>query len=190
MNRIEYLHLASREEFEFSIVEAVYGGDLTRQILEFVEEKIKPEDVAEQAGGKELKPHITILYGIKERKPPIPKLQQVIQNHPALNSVKWLGLSKFEAQDHDVLIIQVESEEAQQLFKDMNNIFPDNVNSWPDFKPHTTLAYMKKGKADKYIQEFGEAFVDETVPIKWIRFAFNDQITDFWPSSGELRDKR
>lgn len=189
MNLLTSLHLAT-PEFDYSIVEAIYGADLNRQLLEFAQEKIKSEDLNEDAGGRESIPHITILYGIRERRPPIYKIQQVIQNHDALNSVKWMGLSKFEAEDHDVLIVQVESPEAQELFRDFNNIFPDNVNSWPDYRPHTTLAYLKKGMADKYIQEFGEAFVDETVPIRWIRFAFNDQETDFWPTSGELRDKR
>lgn len=185
---LNYLHLAA-VEFDYSILEAVYNAEINRQILEFVHEEISPEDIFESKDikGKEDKPHITILYGIKEQLPNIPKIQQVIQNHPGMNRVKWLGLSKFEAKEWDVLIIRVESSEGVELFRDFNNIYPDNANSFPDYEPHTTLAYVQKGRADKYIEKYGDIFIDDAVEISEIRFDFNGSVTNFNPVSGELK---
>lgn len=188
MTLLSSLHLAAAE-YDYAIVEAIYRADLNRQILEFIHEKIEPEDVSQgpEGTGKEAKPHITILYGIKEHTPDTQKIQQVIQNHPAMNSVRWVGLDKFESSAYDVLIIKIDSPAGQELFKDFNNIYPDSMNSYPEYIPHTTLAYLKKGTADKYIEEFSQAFVDGSVPIQWIRFSFNDDNTDFHPASGEPR---
>jgi 2'-5' RNA ligase len=185
------LHLAGAVEFDYAVIEAIYPGEVTRDLLEFIQEEIDQEDVfeSEEIKGKEDAPHITILYGIREQKPDVPKVGQVLQNHNALNRVKWLGLGKFEAEDHDVLIIEIESEEAAELFRDFNNIYPDNTNSYPDYKAHTTLAYVKKGKADPYIEKFGEAFADPSVAIQWIRFDFNGREVDFDPSTGEVKSE-
>jgi 2'-5' RNA ligase len=184
------LHLAA-VEFDYSIIEAIYSGEVSRHILGFIHQEIDDEDVYEDEEqsikGKEDKPHITILYGIKEPDPDVPKISQVIQNHPAMNRVNWLGLAKFTAETHDVLVIKIESPEAHELFRDFNNIFPDNANSFPNFIPHTTLAYLQKGKADKYIEQFGEAFIEEAVDIEHIRFAFNEETTNFDPATGEIQ---
>lgn len=180
------LHLAA-VEFDYSVLEAVYSAEISRQILEFVHEEISAEDVfeSEEIKGKEDKPHITILYGIREQLPNVPKIQQVIQNHPSMSRVKWLGLAKFEAEQWDVLIIRVESPEGEELFHDFNNIYPDNANSYPDYEPHTTLAYVQKGKADKYIDKYGDIFVDDSVEINRIRFDFNGAATDFDPATAD-----
>lgn len=176
--------------YNYAVLKAVYPASLTRQIQEFVLNQIKDEDLyrdpKEEIHGREMKSHITLLYGIQEHRPNVPKIQQVIQNHPAMNFVEWLGLGKFESEDYDVLLIQIKSQAAQELFTDFNNIYPDNANSYPNYVPHTTLAYLKKGAADSYIQTYGEAFQDPQVAIKWIRFSYNENQTDFLPATGEV----
>ena len=176
-------------EYDYATTQAIYDAETTRDILDFVHEKIKPDDVyeneKEDIKGKEDKPHITLLYGIKERKPNVEKLTQMIQNHPALTQVAWVGLDKFEADQYDVLIIKIESKECEELFADLNNLYPDNANSYPDYKPHTALAYVQRGKADSYIEEYGEAFVDPSVQISKIEFEFNGEVTQFDPMSAQ-----
>jgi 2'-5' RNA ligase len=178
-------------EYEFSTTQAVYDGATTRDLLGFIHNTIQDEDVyvdeSDGIKGRERKPHLTLLYGIKQCKPDIPKLEQLIQNHPALNHVEWLGLSKFEAEKNDVLVILIESEEAQELFSDLMALYPDNANSFPDYQPHTTLAYLKKGMADKYIEKYFDSFVDGPVPIKHLEFENNGDIAVFDPNSAQLK---
>lgn len=176
--------------YSYSTTQAIYDAEVTRDLLDFIHEQIDQDDVyeSEEEGikGKERKPHITLLYGIKEQTPNILKLEQLIQNHPAMNHVGWLGLGKFEAKTHDVLIIEIDSPEAHELFADLMQLYPDNANSFPDYHPHTCLAYMQKGKADKYIEKFGDAFVDPEVPIHHLEFEFNGEITEFDPNSAQV----
>lgn len=190
MTSLNDLNLAP-PEFDYSIIQAIYPGEVTGDILDFVHQYIEDKDVYkdEDIPGKENKPHITILYGIKEQKPNIEKITQVLQNHPAMATVDWVGLGKFEAATHDVLFIAIESDEAAELFRDFNQLYPDNANSHPNYKPHTTLAYLQKGMADKYIEQFGSAFVEQGVKIQWIRFAYNDNLQDFCPVEGTPREQ-
>lgn len=185
MSGIDGLKLAG-VKFDYSIIEAIYPGEITRDLLGFVQDEIADEDVYIDKGikGKEDTPHITILYGIKEQKPNIEKITQVIKNHPRAATVNWLGLGKFEAPNHDVLLIKIQSEDLAELFRDFNQLYPDNANSYPNYIPHTTLAYLKKGMADKYIETFNSAFVEEGVELQWIRFDHNGNFLDFCPIEG------
>lgn len=179
-------------KYEYATTQAVYDGETTRDLLDFIHDKIDPEDVyeseAEGIKGKERKPHITLLYGIKERKPNVLKLEQLIQNHPAMTTVGWAGLGKFEAEKYDVLFIEIDSPEAHELFADLTQFYPDNANKFPQYHPHTCLAYMQKGKADKYIEEYSEAFVDPAVPIHHLEFEFNGEITEFDPATASAEE--
>lgn len=189
LDLLSSLFKAASEEYEFATTQAIYDAKVTRDLLDFIHTEISDEDVfeSEELGieGKERKPHITLLYGIKEQVPNIPKLEQLIQNHPAMSRVGWGGLGKFDAETHEVLIIEIDSPEAHELFADLNQLYQDNANSYPDYHPHTCLAYVKRGTADKYIEEFGEAFIDPSVPIHHLEFEFNDEITEFDPNSAQ-----
>jgi 2'-5' RNA ligase len=50
-----------------------------------------------------------------------------------------------------VLKFDVESEDLNKL----NKVFSDypNTNKFPDYHPHCTIAYLKSGKAAKYIKK-------------------------------------
>lgn len=175
-------------DYDYAILEAVYSASMIRQLQEFNLRYIDQDDLyySNEVDGREMNSHITLLYGIREHRPNVPKIQQVLQNHPALNFVDWLGLTKFEAEDYDVLIIEVKSEVAETLHHDFCNLYPDNADSHPVYQPHTTLAYLKKGLADKYIKKYGTAFQEMQVPIKWIRFDYNGNPVNFFPATGDL----
>lgn len=164
--------LTKQAAYDYSTVQLTYAPEVTKKILEFVE-SVDPEDVYTdgEIKGKEDYPHITCLYGIKDQTPD--------KFNPSLEvkSVEWLGLSQFTPADapYDVLIIKVEkSPELQDLFDYCNEVYPDNANSFPDYAPHTTIAYVKKGKANKYIEQFKTKFTGNQ-KVEYIEFSFNDR---------------
>lgn len=159
--------------YDYSTVQLVYPENVNKEILDFIDQ-VDPEDVYtdSEIKGKEDYPHVTCLYGIKDKGP-----DKFNPEGLEVRSVNWLGLSQFasDTNPYDVLIIKVEkSQELQDLFDYCNETYPDNANSFPDYVPHTTIAYVKKGKASKYIDKFKDKFKGNK-DIDAIEFAFNDR---------------
>lgn len=169
-------------DYSNSTVQIIYNSEDTEAILDFTK-MVEDEDLFINADfkGRETNPHITVLYGIHERTPDKLDFSGVILP----TEVEWLELGKFEAPTHDVLIIKVKKDEVlQSLFDFVNEAYPDNDNSFPNYVPHTTIAYVKKGKADKYIEEYSDLFTGSHT-ISVVQFAFNDDKWDFNPDSGK-----
>lgn len=119
---------------------------LSNKIQKWGKDNIPDEDLTED--GRETDTHITLCYGIclynediikallKEQKPIEAKLKEV----------SFFAKNK----DFDVVIIKIESSDLEKL----NNKICQELrieNSFNEYKPHCTIAYVKKGKARKYI---------------------------------------
>lgn len=161
-------------DYDYSTFQIVYTGKDRDEVQKFID-AIDLSDVYsdEDVKGKETKVHTTVLYGIKEK---TPENLKIAENLP--QSIQWTGLSKFVPADqpYEVLIIKAEkSPELQALFNYITKIYPDNTNSFPDYVPHTTIAYVKKGAADKYIEAYSNKFKQEVTDYHF-EFEFNKKI--------------
>jgi 2'-5' RNA ligase len=92
--------------------------------------------------------HVTIHYGIF---PDISfeKIKPVIKNQEAFN-VLVTHMDFFDAPDTDILILKVRSFTLNDLQRKIIK-FPCKID-FPDYTPHITLAYLKKGLAKKWIK--------------------------------------
>ena len=100
--------------------------------------------------GKTTKPHITVLYGLDI--PEEEKAKKILSNISSSLTATLGKVSLFHppGEDFDVLKINVSSTDLNKL----NALLRKNVkytNSFNDYKPHVTIAYLKKGKGDKYV---------------------------------------
>ena len=163
--------LKKTADYEYSTFQIIYTGKEAEEAKKFID-TIDLTDIYtdNEIKGKETVIHTTILYGIKEKSP---NNLKVIDNLP--QSITWTGISKFVPEDkpYEVLIIKAEkSPELQALFDYLTETYPDNANSFPDYTPHTTLAYVNKGAADKYIEGYPDKFKQEVKDFEF-EFAFN-----------------
>lgn len=104
--------------------------------------------------GREKAPHITVLYGVMP--PEEQKAKDILSKVPG-KLVATLGeVSLFEnctdeeVGKFDVLKIDVQSPQLAQI----NNLLRKNVefeNSYNDYKPHVTIAYLKPGMGKKFV---------------------------------------
>ena len=119
--------------------------------MEEIHNSISKEDVyvdeQDPSYGLEKEPHVTLLYGLHKGigfPDIIRKLKSISFQPPVLGS-----LSLFENEKYDVLKFDVSGEflnEANQALRS----FP-HTNSYSDYKPHMTVAYLKPGTGKKYI---------------------------------------
>lgn len=124
--------------------------------IEEIQKQIDPDDLTED--GLETEPHISLLYGIhdggnhkKLSSSEISKLLNISKE--ALNDdIILTKISMFDNKDYDVLKFDVKSSLLGDINKKLAK-FP-HTNSFPDYVPHVTIAYLKKGTGEKYIQKF------------------------------------
>lgn len=117
---------------------------------------IDDEDLYEPEGetgyGRETEPHVTILYGlhadIEDE-----DIEEVINDieEPKLRLGK---VSAFKNKNFEVLKFDVESSDLHSLNKEFTK-FPYTTD-YPDYHPHCTIAYVKVGTADKYIDKLNK----------------------------------
>jgi len=135
-------------DYSYSSTQVNLAGDLSKRIMAWGKENIPDEDIytGEEDMGREDTPHITVLFGIVAQEP-----DEVIELLSSEGSVKAkLGnVSLFKhSDDYDVVKIGVESKDLARLNKLLSDNL-ENENKFPDYKPHITIAYVKKGTGNK-----------------------------------------
>lgn len=115
--------------------------------FEIFQENICPCDVYDEKPGHgiETEPHITILYGlhVQQFKP----LKDKLDFSPVKFKIKDISL--FENEKYDVLKLGIESKDLHSLNKQTVQNF-DHTNKFPDYKPHSTIAYLMPGTGHYY----------------------------------------
>ena len=114
--------------------------------------KIDPEDAYEVEGdrsyGIQDNPHVTILYGLHGSVSP-EELKSVLDRFNGNLKIKIAGIGIFENEDFDVVKMNVVPDGGLQQLHDMVSELP-NSDQYPEYKPHITIAYVKKGSGRKY----------------------------------------
>lgn len=115
-------------------------------------------------------PHCTILYGFL----PDVKHQEILSLLPDINVYDFeiKNVDLFENDDCDVLIVKLEDVVATTINERLRQ-FP-HENKHPDYLPHITVAYLKKGTGKKYKTQFKDWFWQTTLsPINY-RFSYSN----------------
>lgn len=99
--------------------------------------------------GRELEPHVTVKYGITLNEVPH-ELHQIVQQTPAF-PVYMGAISLFQQEGYDVVKLTVESPWLRQLNARITATLPCEGDKHPNYNPHTTLAYVKKGSCDQLV---------------------------------------
>lgn len=118
-----------------------------------ITQSISPEDVYEESGdnthGIQQNPHVTILYGLH---PEVTDdmVKSVFDNFTGDINIEVDGIDIFENEKYDVVKFNVKPDGALLELHNKLSEFP-NSNEFPDYKPHITIAYVKKGMGKKYV---------------------------------------
>lgn len=132
-----------------------------------IQEAIEDEDLYLPKGeedfyGREMKPHVTILFGLHSDIPDEDVEKEIDKiKTPELKLGK---VSSFTNEKFDVLKYDIESKDLHELNKKFSE-FP-HTTDYPDYHPHCTIAYVNKGMAEKYIKKLNELDSIEITPEK------------------------
>jgi len=153
--------------YDFSSVQFDFPQDFALDIITWGKKNIPDTILKSSEGdppgftGREDEIHVTIKYGLHTCD--YTQLQSLLKDQEPFKIT--LGkIDTFEHEDEDVIKINVEkTPELMQLNQLISKSF-EITDSYPDYKPHVTLAYVKKGEGKKYkgLNAFGgkEVLVD------------------------------
>jgi|LakMenE01Jun11ns_1017448.scaffolds.fasta_scaffold9891577_3 2'-5' RNA ligase len=128
-----------------------------------------PDDVLFTDGekGREDEIHITLLYGLHTSKPD--DVEKIVSNFKP-EEISFGEISKFESEEYDVLKISVEGKILHKINKALKDL--PHTSSYPIYKPHCTLAYVKKGSCDHLLGK--KYFEDWSVILDSVIFSSSD----------------
>jgi 2'-5' RNA ligase len=174
----------------FIIAEKVQSGDENfswvwldvpseiREIHDAVTKDIKEKDLYTEQKGKddwthgiEDKPHLTVQYGITFDDPK-DVIEALKDSSGGEVSIKCIEI--FEKDDYDVLVVRCESKALAQIHETLLEEL-EIVDTYPEYKPHITIAYFKKGRANKYKDIAQKAFVDYKIGFDFDEVIFEDR---------------
>lgn len=159
------------DNYEYSSTQFNLNFEDKQEIVNFTKSLIDKDDLLDEDSMEKI-PHITIKYGLltNDYKEVVP----IIKTLKSINVI--LGkTSIFENDEFDVLKIDVLSKELREL----NKLISDNLENedkYLIYKPHLTLAYLKKGMGNKY--KNNNQFEGKQIKFNYLLFSSsnNDEV--------------
>jgi 2'-5' RNA ligase len=127
---------------------------------------IDDEDIYTEEGdntyGREDEPHVTILYGLHADIPDSDIESLIDTIKPPKLTLKKISIFD-NSDDYDVVKFDIIGDSETKLGK-MNAKFVElpHTTNYPDYHPHSTIAYVKAGTGEKYVKTLSD---DEAISI-------------------------
>ena len=102
--------------------------------------------------GIEHHPHCTVLFGIHLDECTPDEVRKFMKTFKAVE-VEVKEISVFECDDYDVVKYDVPVVDDLQMYHDLVERRFANTQSFPDYHPHMTIAYVLKGEGKKYAKK-------------------------------------
>ena len=118
--------------------------DLFSDMVSLIDPKLLADDGIEDGA------HVTILYGLDNESDYFPLRREFVDSGKMVGKLGAIEI--FNTSDEfDVVYVSVDSLAFQKANSKIRTMFPKMKLTYPVYKPHMTLAYVKKGSHDHLI---------------------------------------
>jgi 2'-5' RNA ligase len=142
------------QKFDYGCVMLYFSFPQLAELQSQIEDEdlFVPEEGDTRTYGKETEPHCTLLYGL-HKEVTLDQVKEALSD-VTFTECKLYNVSKFDNPKYDVLKFDVKGNAPTSCglreANDALKAYP-YTSDFPDYHPHSTIAYLKKGSADKYI---------------------------------------
>lgn len=159
-----------KKGYDFSSVLYLLPEKAAKKVFDWGVENVNDEDIytdpEDPTFGREDEMHCTVIYGIHDKRSA--GARKILMDFKPFE-IKLGKISNFTAPEKfDVLKVDVTGTELHKL----HHLFRDNLEctiNFPEYKPHVTIAYMKKGKTEKYLGS--TKFQGTVLPVEKVVFS-------------------
>jgi 2'-5' RNA ligase len=163
---LKYSEFASLDEKKKEKQKFSYGCAMVHfkfpDVKEF-HDSIEENDIYTEEGdrsyGLEKETHVTLLYGLHSDEIEDEKVKDICISQE-YGPLFLHNLSSFENEKYDVLKFDVKGKPLKACNKKLSKL--PHTTDYPDYHPHATVAYLKPGKAKKYIKKFKDVEYEVT----------------------------
>ena len=141
----EFFTEKSGDSYSSGCVMLYFDFPMMNKIHDGIDSKDLYEEEDDRTFGLEDEPHCTLLYGLEEQVT-VDQVKEILDQH-TFDTCRVHNASLFE-NDYDVLKFDVEGDSLHACNESLREL-PYN-NQYPDYHPHMTIAYLKKGTGKKY----------------------------------------
>ena len=146
--------------------------DWDEWIKKYVDEK---DLYTEDNKGYSDNPHVTILYGFHDEEVDHNELEKDIKEKITAPIINFKNISVFENEKFDVVKFDLKHDSLNEMNEYFKK-FP-HTDTFPEYKPHVTIAYVKSGLGKKYIKTLDKAI--EVQPHKVVYSKPNDEKKEY-----------
>lgn len=146
-----------------------------KEITQFIDVDDLYEEKGDSTYGIQNNPHLTLLYGLHENVTE-EQIKSVFDEFNEQIDIEIEGVDIFENENFDVVKFNVKKTNTLQKIFDKLSEFP-NSNEYPDYKPHITIGYVKKGLGKKYVNPNYKYKVEDATEITYSKA--NDDVFKF-----------
>lgn len=139
--------LTEDRKYEYGCAMLYFNFPEMKNIHSLINPQDLYEDPDDSTFGLETEPHCTLLFGLHDEIS-TENIKHILGNY-VFSTCKLSNPSLFKNEKYDVLKFEVEGPNLHLVNKDLRN-YP-HTNSYPDYQPHCTIAYIKSGLGQKYI---------------------------------------
>lgn len=161
--------ILDKSTHEYSCVLYYLPNDISNEIYDWGMKNISNKELyveEDENYGREKYIHCTVLYGIHDQTSSSSK--KIIKNIKPFK-IKLGKITAFTTSDkYDVLKIDVKSVKLHNFNKSLKGNL-EVTETYPEYKPHITIAYLKKGFSEKYINE--DCFEGKTIIVNKVVFS-------------------
>ena len=143
----------SIESHEYSNTQIKASKEIAEEVIKFgieIPEEDLYTDPKDDQYGRELEPHITIKWGLTTNDPT--EIENILDGSVSPFQIVFGEVSMFSEEDKPYDVLKVDMDAGENLEK-LHDLFSklDNEDSHPEYVPHMTVAYVKKGIGKKYV---------------------------------------
>lgn len=158
LNKI--LNENSTSTYDYGCVMLYYSFPEMDEIHSLIDSRDVYSEVGDISFGLEDEPHCTLLYGLHSEVT-VDDVRKITDKYTYYTS-KLHKLSLFQSDKYDVLKYDVVGDNLHETNEDLRK-FP-HTTSFPEYKPHLTVGYLKKGRGMNYVNKlkmrgYGEFWV-------------------------------
>jgi hypothetical protein len=151
MKYLKKYKLFEKSQYEFGCVMININIDNWQDITSYIESDDIYTKIGDDSYGIQDKPHLTLLYGLHDNVD-FDSVKQIFDEFSQDINIEIDGIGLFQNKDYDVVKLNVKPDDGLQYLHDKLSELP-NSNSFPDYKPHITICYVKSGKGEKYTRD-------------------------------------